>query len=252
MLNILVIVAILLLFALYDILLPASRFLAPRYSFETTERFTRKAVSHIFGLMRAYCGVRLEFENVSGHELPGRFLLISNHQSLMDIPVCMTLFPERMLRFVAKWELREGIPFISLILRSQGHALIRRKGDATQAMRSIQRYARRCEREGTCPVIFPEGTRSPDGEVGAFHTAGIRKILDETPLPLVVAVLEGGWRIARIKDVVRNLYNASFRVRVLSVTDTLSGKRAVLEAISAAREEISAELAKIREEEPIN
>jgi len=196
--------------------------------------------------MRSYCGVRLDFENVSGRELPERFLLIPNHQSLMDIPVCMALFPERMLRFVAKWELRQGIPFISLILRSQGHALIRRNGDASQAMRSIRRYARRCEREGTCPAIFPEGTRSPDGEVGAFHTAGVRRILGEAPLPIVVAALEGGWRIAKIKDIVRNLGEARFSVRVLSVTPVLSSKSDVIEAISAARREIAADLAKTR------
>lgn len=246
MLNILVIASILLLFVSYDVLLPLSRFLAPRHRFRTTERFARRAISHIFSLMRFYCGVRLDFENVSGRELPERFLLISNHQSLMDIPVCITLFPERMLRFVAKWELRQGIPFVSLILRSQGHALIRRNGDASRAMRSIRRYARRCEREGTCPVIFPEGTRSKDGEVGAFHTAGVRKILGETPLPVVVAALEGGWKIAKIKDLVRNLGEARFSLRVLSVTPVLSGKSDVIEAISAARREIAADLAQTR------
>lgn len=248
MINALVIASIILLFAVYDILLTLSRFLAPSRAFETTEIVAKRSVRQMFNIMRLYCRAKLDFENNSGAELPDRFLLVANHQSLLDIPVCIALFPGRRLRFVAKWELRDGIPFVSLILRSQGHALIRRDGEATQAMRSIRRYARRCEREGTCPVIFPEGKRSLDGEVGVFHTAGVRKILDETALPVVAAVLDGGWRVARLKDILRNLEGARFRVRVLSVTPALSAKKEVLEAISAAREEIVAGLERMRSE----
>jgi 1-acyl-sn-glycerol-3-phosphate acyltransferase len=248
MLNALVIVSILILFGCYDVLLTLSRFLAPSRAFETTEFFAKRSVRHIFSLMRSYCRVRIELENLSGRGLPEKFLLVVNHQSLMDIPACIALFPERMLRFVAKRELGDGIPFVSLILRSQGHALIRRKGDATQAMRSIRRYARRCQREGTCPVIFPEGTRSLDGEVGEFHTAGVRKILGETALPIVVAVLDGGWRIAKVKDLVKNLRGVRFRMHVLSVSEPLTEKKEVLEAISVAREDIVEGLRRMRSE----
>jgi 1-acyl-sn-glycerol-3-phosphate acyltransferase len=247
--NAVVIVAIVLLFVSYQFLLSLSRFLRPGRAFDTTERYYKRAVRQIFNLMNAYCRVRLEYENRSGRELPKRFLLVSNHQSLMDIPAFIALFPQRKVRFVAKRELGSGIPFVSLILRSQGHALIKRSGDAPQAMRSILRFARRCDREGTCPVIFPEGTRSRDGSVGVFHTAGVRKILTETPLPLVVAVIDGGWRIARLKSLLRNLQGVRFRVRVLSVTQTLSEKKDVLDALASAREEISLGLAAMRAEE---
>ena len=247
--NGLVVLAIIILFICYQFLLNLSRFLRPGRAFETTERYSKRAVGRIFKLMSAYCQVSLEYENRSGHELPERFLLISNHQSLMDIPVYIALFPERKVRFVAKRELRSGIPFVSLILRSQGHALIKRKGAAPQAMRSILRFARRCNREGTCPIIFPEGTRSRDGTVGAFHSAGVRKILSETPLPVVVAVIDGGWRIARLRALLRNLRGVRFRVRVLSVRSTLSEKKEVLGCLAKAHDEIAFALAMMREEE---
>lgn len=246
MLNAFVIVSIIALFAFYNILLAVSRFLEPSKAFVTTERMAKRSVRHIFNLMSRYCRVTLDFKNLSGRDLPERFLLVANHQSLMDIPVFIALIPDRNLRFVAKRELRDGIPFVSLVLRSQGHALIRRKGDASQAMRAIHRYARRCEREGTCPVVFPEGTRSRDGEVGVFHTAGVRKILGETALPLVVAAIEGGWKIATLKDIVRNLGGARYVIRVLSSTPTLSAKKEVLASISGAREEIIEALSRIR------
>jgi 1-acyl-sn-glycerol-3-phosphate acyltransferase len=250
MLNGLVIVAIILLFIYYEILLSLSRLFRPSRAFESTEAYAKRSVRHIFGLMKTYRGVSLEFENRSGRELPDRFLLVANHQSLMDIPACIALFPERRVRFVAKRELGNGIPFVSLILRSQGHALVERKGDATRSMRSLLRFARRCNRERTCPVIFPEGTRSRDGEVGVFHTAGVRKILDATPLPLVVAVFEGGWRLAKLKDTLLNLKGSRLRIRVLSVTPVLTAKKEVLDALARAREEIAAGLAEMRAERP--
>lgn len=246
MLNIFVMLAIVAIFVVYQFMLPLSTFLSPKNAFEITDRFSRSAITRIFRLMGIYCGVKLDYENVSGHELPERFLLLANHQSLMDIPVSMALFSNRMLRFVAKRELGDGIPFVSLLLRSQGHALIRREGDATRAMQSIKRFSARCAREGTCPVIFPEGHRSRNGEVGEFHTAGVRKILDETPLPVVIAVFEGGWRIAKAADIARNLADSRFLVRVIAVTPVLSRKKEVLSTIASAREMIVAELAKIR------
>ena len=94
-------------------------------------------------------------------------------------------------------------------------------------------------------MIFPEGTRSKDGEVGRIQR-GMRKILGETPLPVVVAALEGGWKIAKIKDLVRNLGEARFSLRVLSVTPVLSGKSDVIEAISGPAREIAADLAQTR------
>ena len=247
--NVLVVIALILLFSSYEILLCLSRLLPPGRALEVNERLFKRAAHQVFILMGKYSKVTLELENPSGLELPERFLLLTNHQSLMDIPVFIEVLPGRMLRFVAKRELGTGIPFVSTILRRQGHALIKRDGDATQSMRTILRFARRCEAEGGCPVVFPEGTRSRDGFVGSFHTAGVRKVLAETPLPIVVAVIDGGWRIARVKALFKNLRGVKFRVRIVAVTGTLGAKREVLDAIASARERIVAALAAMREEE---
>lgn len=246
MLNCVAIISIIGLLIGYDIVLRLASFFAPRRAIETAQRCVRRVAHMIFGIADTYAGVKVDFENRSGRDLPERFLLVTNHQSLLDIPLLIDVFPERRIRFVAKKELGLGIPFISLILRSQGHALITRKGDATRAMRAILRMARRCEAEGSCPTIFPEGTRSRDGEVHEFHTAGVRKILDETPLPMVVAVLDGGWRLAKVKDVLGNLQESRFRVRVLEVTPPLSSKREVLSALDKAHADIVLSLERMR------
>lgn len=239
MLNSLVVVAIMALFAWYEVILALSSLLPPRKAQAAAEGLARRSVGRIFSLMRHYCGVRLVYENRSGRALPERFLLVANHQSLMDIPISIALFPGHRLRFVAKKELGSIVPFVSRLLRFQGHAIVKRQGEASEAMRTISRYARRCAREGTCPVIFPEGTRSRDGAIGPFHTAGVRKILAEEALPVVVAAYDGAWRVASLKGLFGALGGACFKVRVLSISQPLSAKAEVLAAIAGARERIS-------------
>jgi hypothetical protein len=66
------------------------------------------------------------------------------------------------------------------------------------------------------------------------------------PLPLVVAVLDGGWKVAKIKDVIDNLQGTRFRLRVLSVTPALGAKKEVLAALDKAHADIIAGLADLR------
>jgi len=246
MINALVVAAIILQFVGYDIVLRLGRALRPSRAGQLTERIEKLAVGKIFTLLRTFCGFDLGFEDSSGSPLPGRFLLVANHQSLLDIPVAMALMPGHRLRFVAKKELGVGIPLVSAMLRNEGHALVRRKGDAAQAMATLARFARRCRRDGSCPVVFPEGTRSRDGEVGTFHTAGVRRVLGEEALPIVVAVMDGGWQVAKIGDIVRRMDGVRCRMRILATLPAPKGRKEVLAAMEEARALVVAALGSMR------
>ena len=238
--NYFVVIAVIAAFIWYDIVLSAAARSSASSRADLLERLQRRALRLIDLLFKVYCGFRLSFENVSGAELPPRFLLVANHQSLLDIPMAMIALGSRRLRFVAKKELGTGVPFVSALLRQQGHALVNRKGDAKSSMRSIRRFALRCAAEGTCPAIFPEGTRSI--ELGTFHTAGVRKILETDRLPMAVVVIDGGWRVSKLKDVFKNLTGAEYRVKLLSVLPPPMGKKATLESLELAKRLIAADL----------
>ncbi len=246
MLNALIVTVIILVFSFYEVLIRFNRVFRRRRSLEITERLGRRAVSRIFRLFQVYAGFRIGFENRSGEPLPERFLLLANHQSLLDIPITMGLLRSRRLRFVAKRELGLGIPLVSVLLRTEGHALIRRTGDAMRAMTTIDAFAKRCRSDNTCPVIFPEGTRSRDGEIGPFHTAGVRRVFEEESLPIVVAAIEGGWRVARFGDLISNLKGASYCMRLISVLPPPKGKKETLEAVQKARELVIAAIKDMR------
>jgi 1-acyl-sn-glycerol-3-phosphate acyltransferase len=111
------------------------------------------------------------------------YAVASNHLSYLDWVLILAEFPAS-VSFVAK-RIVTLMPVFGSYLRNRGVLIDRRKG---QTSRSVIREA-----AGNSPwplLIFPEGTRSPDGNLQRFRPAGIR-ILAEKGLELLPIVLLG-------------------------------------------------------------
>ncbi len=89
---------------------------------------------------------------------------VCNHASLFDIPILMAGINDD-IRIMYKRELRK-IPFFGWVLALSPFIPVDRT-DPRDAMAGIERAAAAI-REGTSVIIFAEGTRSPDGALGAF------------------------------------------------------------------------------------
>lgn len=123
------------------------------------------------------------------HVEPGkRYIVVCNHQSYMDIPVLLATFPCS-LRFVAKMELR-SIPFFGLALENLRHVFIDR-GRGREAYAHMRSQANEA---GTSVVIFPEGTRTPDGTLGPFK-GGAFHMAVETGFPVLPVAIDGTYDI---------------------------------------------------------
>lgn len=114
--------------------------------------------------------------DVSGTEhapVSETFVIMSNHQSLYDIPVMFQALRRR-VRMVAKHELFK-IPGWGPAMRMAGFVEVDR-GDRTQAIQSLD-SAKTALSHGTNIWIAPEGTRGPGGTAllpfkkGGFHLA---------------------------------------------------------------------------------
>lgn len=140
-------------------------------------------------------GNRVKFKN-SYPLAPGRpLLIITNHQSMYDIPPIIWFLRSHYPLFVAKKELEKGVPFVSYVLRHSGSALIDRK-DSRQALTAITRMGRMVNREKLSMVIFPEGTRSKTGQIKAFSKNGIAGLLKNCPDALVVPIaIDNTWKL---------------------------------------------------------
>ena len=151
-------------------------------------------------------------------------MIISNHQSLIDIPCYMNFLRDKELRFVAKDNLSRHIPLVSEMLRSQEHCMVPRRGSPMVAMKTMETFSKKVTANGWIPVLFPEGTRTRDGNVGKFYSAGFRKLCETTNLPVVVCALDGGYQIREIRTIMTNLKNGSYRVKILKIYDAPSTK----------------------------
>ncbi|MBE9566662.1 MAG: 1-acyl-sn-glycerol-3-phosphate acyltransferase [Proteobacteria bacterium] len=89
----------------------------------------------------------------------GGVVLIANHTSYSDPPIVGTASP-RPVHFMAKAELFDK-PLLGAFIR-RTHAFPVRRGAAD---RTALRRAVRLLREGKVLLVFPEGTRSPDGRL---------------------------------------------------------------------------------------
>ena len=83
-----------------------------------------------------------------------------------------------------------------------------------------QSTIRKLLKNNQIPILFPEGTRTRDGNVGKFYSAGFRKLNESTGLPIVACALDGGWEIRDIKKIMKKKKNGSYRVKVLKIYET--------------------------------
>ncbi|MEE1213337.1 MAG: lysophospholipid acyltransferase family protein [Treponema sp.] len=200
----------------------------------------------VFAILHCYMDFHFFGYNESKKILPEQYIILSNHQSLFDIPCYMKFLKEREVRFVAKDNLSRHIPLVSEMLRVQQHCMVPRKGSPMQAMKVIEDFGRRVIKTGQIPILFPEGTRTRDGNVGKFYSAGFRKLNESTGLPVVACALDGGYQIRDLNRIMTNLKNGSYRVKVLKVFDSPKTKEDEVYILEESRRLIQEQLEKWR------
>jgi len=112
------------------------------------------------------------------------YVFVSNHSSFYDIPVIYWHLPFDM-RIIAKASLG-AFPFIGWHLRRAGHVLVQRDNPGASAFAQVKTLMA----GGHSLIVFPEGTRSADGNVGRFRS-GIFQLAIEAGLPVVPIAVTG-------------------------------------------------------------
>ena len=125
--------------------------------------------SSLYGrALLAYMGHEVEVEGLELLEgLQGNYVVAANHASYLDWPVLLAYFPTH-LRFIAKKELTH-IPALGSYLAKRGILVKRVASKATFA--KIEHGI--TDSDPTPILIFPEGTRSEDGQPKKFKRGGL-------------------------------------------------------------------------------
>ncbi|KPL13266.1 MAG: hypothetical protein AMS23_02940 [Bacteroides sp. SM1_62] len=112
-------------------------------------------------------------------------VIVSNHQSMLDILVLYHLFVP--YKWVSKKE-NFRIPIIGWLMRLNAYLEIRRgeRNSYGQLMEKVRYFLG----IGSSILIFPEGTRFPGGHLGPFREGAFRMAI-ENKVDIVPVVLDG-------------------------------------------------------------
>ena len=121
------------------------------------------------------------------------YVVVSNHQSMVDIPL-LCLLPWEM-KWVAKIELFR-MPIVGWMMKMAGDIPVdRQRRGGTQALLRARTYLTQ-----NCPVmIFPEGTRSPDGVLRPF-TDGAFRLAIKAQVPVLPVAIDGSFTCLQKKS----------------------------------------------------
>ena len=165
-------------------IVPAAWVKLCKYAKRTDEYSYEEKYKHIRYIIQHVCKSGNIDVKVTGLEnIPKEdgFLMCGNHQGIFDIVAIVDSF-ERPIAGVLKKELGK-IPFIKQIVECT-HSYCMDREDVRQSMEVIQNVTKELK-NGRNIVIFPEGTRSKNGnEMGEFH-AGTFKCVTKSKVPIV-------------------------------------------------------------------
>ena len=125
------------------------------------------------------------------HIQPGQsYVFVANHQSMFDVWLVYGWLPV-VFKWLMKAELRK-VPFVGTGCKAAGHIFVDRR-NAKAAMESLKEVGKQLV-NGVSTVIFPEGTRSKDGETGRFKR-GAFQIAWDLGLPVIPLSLDGCFEV---------------------------------------------------------
>ncbi len=171
-----------------------------------------------FGLFLA--GVRLKIDNVDMVPVGQPLIFMGNHQSNFDILALYAALPVR-FSWIAKEELFR-IPFFGFAMRRAGYIPLDR-GDGRRALKSMEEAARKI-RDGVSVIVFPEGTRTRDGNLLPFKRGGFL-LAARAGVPIVPFTINGTARINPAKTLRLRKGNVSISFSAPIETTGSTGKK---------------------------
>ena len=118
----------------------------------------------------------------------GGALLLANHQSYLD-PVLIAVKLDRPVSYMAKTELFEGNRFFKWLITSL-HAFPVRRGESDV---SAIKLAISKLQEGNILNMYPEGTRTRNGEIGKI-LPGVAVVVRRAQVPVIPVIIDGSFQ----------------------------------------------------------
>ncbi len=130
--------------------------------------------------------VKVRVEGIEHLKGEGPYIIMSNHQGSYDIFALLSHLPFQ-FKWLAKKELF-SVPFFGWVMAAAGYVSVDREG-TRETVEAMNEAARKI-REGMSLLIFPEGSRSPDGSIQPFKKGGFTLAI-KSKVPIIPISITG-------------------------------------------------------------
>jgi 1-acyl-sn-glycerol-3-phosphate acyltransferase len=133
------------------------------------------------------------------------YVIISNHQSMLDIIII------NCLRYKFKWISKIEnfkVPVIGLYLKMADYIIVDRENDDSKAEMLERSY--KCLKNRISIMMFPEGTRSLNNEIGFFRRGAFQLAL-QADVPILPVIIDGTGGILPKHGLI---FGSGFQIRI--------------------------------------
>jgi len=138
-----------------------------------------------------FLGIKVAISGLERLDPATAYVFMANHLSFIDGPIAATAI-RRPVRIILKKSIFR-IPVLGIGMRYVGFVPVDRKG-VKGGQKSIRRAAELLIEKGYSFLVFPEGTRSRDGNIQPFRRGGFFLALDGRA-PIVPMTIKGSFKI---------------------------------------------------------
>ena len=138
-------------------------------------------------------GIKYSIKGLNNLNPDGNYIFAGNHTSVLDIPLAFSGLPFWLVP-IAKIELKKVL-VLGWVMQTAGHIWVdRTKRD--QALKSIEKAKESLKKKPRSILLFPEGTRTINGQLGQFKKGGLLLSLD-TGIPIVPVAFIGTYEMLK-------------------------------------------------------
>jgi 1-acyl-sn-glycerol-3-phosphate acyltransferase len=216
--------------------------LFPRHATRIRRAWLRLHAIVTTGLARTLGGMRLRVQGAIPRE---SVVVVMNHQSVMDIPVGVLLIAGPYPIIPTRDRYSRGVPGIATLVRLLRFPVVTQKRENLRAeLPAIAEAADGAARGENSMLIFAEGHRTRDGQIGPFMRTGLRLVIERARRPVYCIVADGLWHARTTFDAATGFAGATCSVHILG--PFLPPSSNIDEFIEGLRDRMVAELSAMR------